>query len=122
MAVRQYYASPLERLNERSWPDCRRPNELSKNGDGAQFQDFAGLNVDALYVEDGEYRYQGGFNIVAFIAAGVGALFSSTLPNFTSWLPSWWGVYGWFFGVAIAGVTYFALSMLMPRHAPQAAT
>ena len=82
----------------------------------------AALNVDALYVEDGEYRYQGGFNIVAFVAAGVGALFSSILPNFTSWLPSWWGVYGWFFGVAIAGVTYLALSMLMPRHSPQPAT
>ena len=24
-------------------------------------------------------------------------------------LPSWWGVYGWFFGVAIAGATYYAL-------------
>ena len=25
------------------------------------------------------------------------------------WLPSWWGVYGWFFGVAIAGAVYYAL-------------
>src|SRR5438128_2976141 len=73
------------------------------------------INIDALYVESGEYRYWGGFNIAAFIAAGIGALFSSVLPNFTHVLPSWWGVYGWFFGVGIAGGAYFVLSMLMPR-------
>ncbi|MEO8135804.1 MAG: cytosine permease, partial [Betaproteobacteria bacterium] len=73
------------------------------------------INVEALYREDGEYRYQGGFNIVAFIAAGIGALFSSILPNFTTMLPSWWGIYGWFFGVAIAGVTYYALTRFSPR-------
>jgi NCS1 family nucleobase:cation symporter-1 len=80
------------------------------------------INVAALYVEHGEYRYQGGFNVSAFIAAALGALFSSILPNFTTLLPSWWGVYGWFFGVAIAGVTYYVLSMLMPRPAAQPAT
>ncbi len=80
------------------------------------------VNVPALYVEHGEYRYQGGFNIAAFIAAGVGALFSSILPNFSTVLPSWWGVYGWFFGVAIAGVTYYVLSMLMPRPVAQPAS
>jgi nucleobase:cation symporter-1, NCS1 family len=78
------------------------------------------IDVNALYVEDGEYRYQGGFNVAAFIAAGIGALFSSILPNFTTLLPSWWGVYGWFFGVAIAGVAYYILSMLMPRPIVQA--
>jgi NCS1 family nucleobase:cation symporter-1 len=80
-----------------------------------------GIDVAALYVEDGEYRYQGGFNIVAFVAAGIGALFSSILPNFTHLLPEWWGVYGWFFGVAIAGAAYYVLSMLMPRPVAQAA-
>ena len=45
-------------------------------------------------------------NIAALVAAGIGALFSSILPNFTDLLPSWWGVYGWFFGVAIAGAYY----------------
>src|SRR3954470_23460976 len=65
------------------------------------------INVPALYIENGEYRYQGGFNIAAFIAAGIGALFSSILPNFSNLLPAWWGVYGWFFGVAIAGGTYY---------------
>ncbi|MBV8963999.1 MAG: nitrate reductase, partial [Hyphomicrobiales bacterium] len=68
------------------------------------------IDVDALYEEDGEYRYQGGWNISAVVAAGIGALFSSILPNLTSLLPSWWGVYGWFFGVAIAGATYYLLT------------
>ncbi len=67
------------------------------------------LNVDELYREDGEYRFQGGWHINALIAAGVGIVFSSILPGFTTLLPSWWGVYGWFFGVAIAGSLYFAL-------------
>ena len=80
------------------------------------------IDVKALYVENGKYHYQGGFNIAAFIAAAIGALFSSILPNFTSLLPAWWSVYGWFFGVAIGGGTYYMLSMLMPRPVTQAAT
>ena len=67
------------------------------------------VNVPALYQENGEYRYSGGWNWAAIGAAVIGALFSSILPNFTSLLPAWWGVYGWFFGVAIAGVVYYAL-------------
>jgi nucleobase:cation symporter-1, NCS1 family len=67
------------------------------------------VDVEALYREDGEFRFQGGWHVNAFIAAGIGAIFSSTLPNFTNWLPSWWGVYGWFFGVAIAGIIYYVL-------------
>jgi NCS1 family nucleobase:cation symporter-1 len=67
------------------------------------------VNVNALYQEDGQYRYQGGWHVSAFIAAGIGALFSSILPNFTTMLPSWWGVYGWFFGVAIGGGVYYVL-------------
>lgn len=78
------------------------------------------VNVEALYHEDGEYRYQGGWNPNALIATVIGALFSSILPNFTSLLPSWWGIYGWFFGVAIGGVAYYALSMAMPRTAATA--
>ncbi len=68
------------------------------------------VDVPALYREDGAYRYQAGWNVRAFVAAGVGALFSTILPNLTSWLPSWWSVYGWFFGVAIGGAVHFALS------------
>jgi NCS1 family nucleobase:cation symporter-1 len=69
------------------------------------------VNVPALYQENGEYRYQSGWNASAIIAAAVGALFSSVLPNFTSLLPTWWGVYGWFFGVAIGGAVYYALRL-----------
>jgi NCS1 family nucleobase:cation symporter-1 len=72
------------------------------------------IDVAALYREDGEYRYQGGWNIAAFVAAGIGALFSSILPNFSTLLPSWWGVYGWFFGVAIAALAYYLLSLARP--------
>jgi NCS1 family nucleobase:cation symporter-1 len=74
------------------------------------------VNVPALYQENGEYRYSGGWNWSAIIAAIVGALFSSILPNFTSLLPDWWGVYGWFFGVAIGGAVHYALrSMMLPQ-------
>jgi NCS1 family nucleobase:cation symporter-1 len=67
------------------------------------------VDVEALYREDGEFRFQGGWHVNALIAAGIGAMFSSILPSFTNWLPSWWGVYGWFFGVAIAGAIYYVL-------------
>jgi NCS1 family nucleobase:cation symporter-1 len=80
------------------------------------------VDVKALYVENGRYHYHGGFNMAAFIAAAIGALFSSILPNFTSLLPAWWSVYGWFFGVAIGGGTYYMLSMLMPRPLAQPTT
>jgi NCS1 family nucleobase:cation symporter-1 len=67
------------------------------------------LNVEDLYREHGEYRFQNGWHVNALIAAGIGIVFSSILPNFTDILPSWWGVYGWFFGVAIAGAIYYGL-------------
>jgi len=76
------------------------------------------VQVAALYDENGIYRYQGGWNVNALIATGIGALFSSILPNFTHVLPGWWGVYGWFFGVAIGGATYWVLSKAMPRPMP----
>jgi NCS1 family nucleobase:cation symporter-1 len=69
------------------------------------------LDVDALYRQDGEFRFQGGWHAKAFIAFGAGVLFSSALPTFTSVLPAWWGTYGWFFGVAIGGGVYFLLRM-----------
>ena len=50
----------------------------------------------------------------------IGAVFSSILPNFTNLLPSWWGTYGWFFGVAIGGVVYYVLAMVRPRGMPAA--
>ena len=51
----------------------------------------------------------------ALVAAAIGALFSSILPNFTTVLPSWWGIYGWFFGVAIGAIAYLLLSMVTRR-------
>jgi NCS1 family nucleobase:cation symporter-1 len=72
--------------------------------------------VDELYREDGRYRYQGGWHVNALVAAGIGILFSTILPNFTKLLPEWWGIYGWFFGVAIGGIAYYALRMM---RAPQ---
>ena len=45
----------------------------------------------------------------------------AALPNFTTLLPAWWGVYGWFFGVAIAGAAYYLLSVLTPRPVAQPA-
>jgi nucleobase:cation symporter-1, NCS1 family len=79
------------------------------------------VNVPALYQENGEYRYQNGWSVNALVAAAVGALFSSILPNFTSLLPAWWGVYGWFFGVAIAGGIYYALRSMTPSPVAKAA-
>ena len=75
------------------------------------------INVQALYEERGEYRYEGGWNLNALIATGVGALFSSVLPNLTQVLPSWWGTYGWFFGVLIGSTAYYVMSVLRPRRA-----
>jgi len=73
------------------------------------------INVQALYQEHGEYRYEGGWNVNALLATGVGALFSSVLPNLTHVLPTWWGTYGWFFGVLIGGISYYVLATLRPR-------
>jgi nucleobase:cation symporter-1, NCS1 family len=71
------------------------------------------IDVAALYRENGEFRFQNGWHVNAFIAAAIGALFSSILPNFTDWLPAWWAVYGWFFGVAIAGAVYYVLRVIV---------
>ena len=73
------------------------------------------IDVNALYQENGRYRFQGGWNVAAFVAAGIGAVFSSILPNFTDVLPAWWGVYGWFFGVAIAAIAYYVIGMAAPK-------
>lgn len=75
------------------------------------------VNVEALYREDGEYRYQGGWNINALAATIIGSIFSTILPNFTNLLPAWWGIYGWFFGVLVGGVVYYVLSLARPRAA-----
>ncbi|MDM0113835.1 cytosine permease [Variovorax sp. J22R133] len=76
------------------------------------------IDVPALYQENGRYRYEGGWNVNALVAAGIGAVFSTLLPNFTTLLPSWWGTYGWFFGVLIGGSVYYVMAMVRPYHAP----
>ncbi|SIO72363.1 nucleobase:cation symporter-1, NCS1 family [Burkholderia sp. GAS332] len=73
------------------------------------------IDVEDLYREYGEFRFQRGWHVNAFVAAGIGTMFSSILPSFTDWLPSWWGVYGWFFGVGISGSIYYVLRMLVLR-------
>jgi NCS1 family nucleobase:cation symporter-1 len=73
------------------------------------------VDVDELYRENGRYRYQGGWNVKALVAAAIGIVFSTLLPDFTNLLPAWWGLYGWFFGVAIGGLAYWGLRML-PEH------
>ena len=70
--------------------------------------------MPALYQEHGPYRYEGGWNINALVATGVGCVFSTILPNFTTLLPPWWGTYGWFFGVVIGGATYLVMTRLRP--------
>jgi NCS1 family nucleobase:cation symporter-1 len=69
------------------------------------------LDVPALYDENGEFRFQGGWNIRAFVAGGIGAVFSSILPVYG---PSGYGAtlgpYTWFIGVIVSGLLYFALS------------
>ena len=67
------------------------------------------LNVPDLYRERGEFRFNGGFHGKAFVALFVGMVFSSILPTFTTILPSWWGLYGWFFGVLIGGASYWLM-------------
>ena len=57
------------------------------------------LDVAALYQENGEFKFQNGWHVNAFIAFAVGGLFSSVLPTFTTTLPTWWGTYRGFFGV-----------------------
>jgi NCS1 family nucleobase:cation symporter-1 len=73
------------------------------------------VDVQALYQEDGAYRYESGWNVNALVATGVGAIFSSILPNFTTLMPSWWGIYGWFIGVLIGGLVYRVMASLRPR-------
>ncbi|WP_405724407.1 cytosine permease [Streptomyces sp. NBC_01537] len=69
------------------------------------------INVPALYDENGEFRFQGGWNIRAFVAGAIGAVFSSILPVYG---PSGYGAtlgpYTWFIGVIVSGLLYFALS------------
>lgn len=80
----------------------------------------AQLNVDGLYREDGEFRFQGGWNIRAFVAAGIAAIPAAILPV---WGPesygSTLGPYTWFIGVLVAGAIYYALCAGNSPFAPE---
>ncbi|WP_417276416.1 NCS1 family nucleobase:cation symporter-1 [Castellaniella sp.] len=78
------------------------------------------IDVADLYRENGRYQFYKGWNIAAVIATVVGGLFSSILPHLTNWLPSWWGVYGWFFGVLIGGAMYLVLCRIPAMKHPYA--
>jgi NCS1 family nucleobase:cation symporter-1 len=71
----------------------------------------AQLNVPDLYREAGEFRFQGGWNVRAFVAGGIGAVFSSFLPVYgPSGYSATLGPYTWFIGVIVSGCLYLALS------------
>jgi NCS1 family nucleobase:cation symporter-1 len=71
------------------------------------------LDVPDLYREGGQFRFRGGWNIRAFIAAGIAAIFSSILPVYGP--PAYaetLGPYTWFIGVIVAGGLYLAMSRM----------
>ncbi len=82
------------------------------------------LNLAALYRSDGEYRYTGGFSVVALVALVVAVL--PSLPGFLVQVSAISGAglsplllgiynYAWFAGFGIAFVVYLALRALAPR-------
>ena len=81
------------------------------------------LNVLNLYLPNGEYRYTGGFSVVAIVAFAVGVL--PSLPGFLATVKAIdsAGVspfllslyhYAWFIGFGVAFVVYLALRRLAP--------
>jgi len=82
------------------------------------------LNVLNLYLPAGEYRYSGGFSLVAIVAFALGVL--PSLPGFlatvkvidgTHVAPFLLGLYNyaWFVGFGVAFVVYLILRKLAPR-------
>jgi len=82
------------------------------------------LEVLNLYLPDGEYRYTGGFSVVAIVAFVVGVL--PSLPGFlatvkvidgTHVAPFLLGLYNyaWFVGFGVAFVVYLILRKLAPK-------
>lgn len=82
------------------------------------------FNVDALYDPQGEFRYRGGFSIVAVVALVVGIL--PSLPGFLAQVKaipadavpaSLTGLYhySWFIGFGLAFVVYLVLRKLSPK-------
>ena len=82
------------------------------------------LNIHALYLADGEYRYSGGFSVVAIVAFVLGVL--PSLPGFLATVklidgshvaPFLLGLYNyaWFIGFGVAFVVYLILRKLAPN-------
>ena len=92
------------------------------------------LNVEDLYRLDGEYRFTGGFSIVAIVSLVLGIL--PSLPGFLVQIKArdandiagfWVGLYNyaWFIGFAVAFIAYLAgrhFSKSKPRTTPAAGT
>jgi NCS1 family nucleobase:cation symporter-1 len=92
------------------------------------------LNVEDLYRPDGEYRFTGGFSIVAIVSLVLGIL--PSLPGFLVQIKArdandiagfWVGLYNyaWFIGFAVAFIAYLAgrhFSKSKPRTTPAAGT
>jgi NCS1 family nucleobase:cation symporter-1 len=83
----------------------------------------AQLNVPDLYREHGEFRFPGGWNVRAFVACIIGAVFSSVLPIYgPDGYAAALGPYTWFLGVAVGGLIYYALSGANSPLAPKTTT
>ncbi len=70
------------------------------------------LNAVELFDEDGQYRFRGGWNVLALVATGVGLFIAwggFVIPGL-AFLTD----YGWFAGFFGAGLTYLALARAFP--------
>lgn len=85
------------------------------------------LNVDDLYVCDGDYEYRNGWNTQAIIAFVLGVL--PCLPGYLAVsgvigrhaVPEFWvevHSFGWFVSLGIAGIYYYVVTAKQPRVAP----
>ena len=86
----------------------------------------ARLNVEALYQEDGEYRYRGGWNPAALIALAGGVLpnlpgfLHTVAPGAFGWIGAPWTTaftYAWFSGLVLSLAIYSALMFSRSRPA-----
>ncbi len=70
------------------------------------------LNVDDLYLRDGDYEYSNGFNWSAVVALVVGA--GVALTGLVSPSVRFLYDYSWFVGFAVSFIAYFALTRMEP--------
>lgn len=84
------------------------------------------LDVDALYREDGIYRYRGGWNPAAILAFAVPVLVNlpgflqAAAPRFFGSISGFWtGLYSWAWFIGI-GLAFFIYIAMMKRERPAA--